>query len=287
MYFIVQGEVELRKIEKDYITGDMKEIHTGILGPGDMFGEVALLHSISRSTTIITKTAVDLFCLHKTDFDRLLKNILLQNWTILEDALVNFNYFKSWDDTTVRECCILSKIKDFEANEILLGDGEGMVNYVYFVLSGICRVNQWHEITDITTALMRKPSILSDQIYPEAVRTIFIQICEFHRGACFGLGEEMRNRRIVSTTPVRCLLIPRYWLLEHNHANIWQRVKVFMNSKYPTRDKLFQQFITNKKWMEYKKQLLDDVVKRTKKSCNNTTIHDVPYSIRINSTYNS
>ncbi|CAG5077782.1 Similar to CNBD2: Cyclic nucleotide-binding domain-containing protein 2 (Homo sapiens) [Cotesia congregata] len=108
MYFIVQGEVELSKIEKDYITGDMKEIHTGILGPGDIFGEVALLHSILRSTTIITKTAVDLICLHKTDFDRLLKNILLQNWTILQDALVNFNYFKSWDDTTVRECCILS-----------------------------------------------------------------------------------------------------------------------------------------------------------------------------------
>ncbi|XP_057340986.1 uncharacterized protein LOC130678026 [Microplitis mediator] len=374
LYFIIKGEVELSKIEKDNITGDIKEINAGVLGPGDMFGEVALLHSISRSTTVISQTSVDFFCLDKSDFDQLLKNFLLQNWNVLQDALVNFNYFKSWDDTTIRECCVLSKIKDFEPNEILLGDGKGMVNYVYFLLSGMCRliehmlvfeekrygkinyrlydpeklemsrrsskrpsrksngeihfptiksseeipevkdftkkllskkiknpmdfdrestitttlqevVNQWHEITDVATALMRKPSTLSEQTHP-GVKTIFIQICEFHRGACFGLGEEMRNRRIVSTTSVRCLLIPRYWLLEHNHANIWQRVKVFMNSKYPTRDKLFQQFVINRKWTEYKKQLLEDVIKKSKKTCNNTTIHDVPYSIRINSTSN-
>lgn len=57
----------------------------------------------------------------------------------------------------------------------------------------------------------------------------------------------MRNRRIISLTPVRCLLVPRYWLLEHNRANIWERVKVFMNSKYPSREKLFNEFVTNRR----------------------------------------
>ena len=61
------------------------------------------------------------------------------------------------------------------------------------------------------------------------------------------LGEQMRNRRIVSMTQVRCLLIPRYWLLEQNRANIWERVKLFMNSKYPTADELFQIFISNRR----------------------------------------
>lgn len=36
---------------------------------------------------------------------------------------------------------------------------------------------------------MRRPSTLSQQVYPDGVRTIFMKICEFHRGACFGLGE--------------------------------------------------------------------------------------------------
>lgn len=62
------------------------------------------------------------------------------------------------------------------------------------------------------------------------------------------IGEEMRNRRIVSITPVRCLLVPRYWLLEHNRANIWERVKLFMESKYPCQEKLLKYYVTNRRY---------------------------------------
>jgi len=58
----------------------------------------------------------------------------------------------------------------------------------------------------------------------------------------------MLHRRIVAITPVRCFLIPRYWLLEHNRANIWGRVKLFMDSKYPTKKQLFNEFLLNRKY---------------------------------------
>lgn len=61
---------------------------------------------------------MDLLYLESSDFNRLLKSILLENWNILQGALKTFNYFKTWDETIVRECCILSKIKDFEPNEV-------------------------------------------------------------------------------------------------------------------------------------------------------------------------
>ena len=48
-------------------------------------------------------------------------------------------------------------------------------------------------------------------------------------------------------TQVRCLLIPRYWLLEKNRANIWKRVKLFMDSKYPVGDELFNKFVRNRR----------------------------------------
>ncbi|XP_034952006.1 uncharacterized protein [Chelonus insularis] len=367
LYYIINGNVELIKVESNNITEEIKEMNVGTLGPGDMFGEVALLHSVPRTTTVVAKTPVDLLCLHKSDFDRLLKVLLLENWNVLQDALVTFDYFKSWDKTTIRECCVLSKVKDFKPDEIILGDGKGMVNYVYFLLSGTCRliehmliseeksggqiqyklydpkihstnkprkcsdqkvdvnqpksniletdntktesigesvskniqnltstermsittttfqniINQWHEITDLTTILRQEPSAYSQQIYPNNVKTIFVQVCEFHRSACFGLGEQMQNRRIVSVTHSRCLLIPRYWLSEHNHANIWERVKVFMNSKYPSREKLFNEFVTDRKWIKYKKSTASKIIKNGKNIYKNTTIHDVPYSIRI------
>lgn len=143
-------------------------------------------------------------------------------------------------------------------------------------------INQWHKITDVAEMLMREPSSISQQRYPIDVRTIFMQICTFSRGACFGLGENMVNRRIVANTPVRCCLIPRYWLKIHNRANIWERVKQFMDSKFPTKEQLFQNFVTNRRWLEYKKILVDDIGERTgRRIRNNVTIHDVPYAIRI------
>ncbi|XP_043267774.1 uncharacterized protein [Venturia canescens] len=374
LYYIAKGDVLLTKTVTDSVTGDITEVKIGTMGPGDMFGEIALLHSIPRTTTVTT--SVDLFYIAKIDFDRILKNILLRDWSILQDALVTFNYFKAWDESTIRECCILSKIKNFEPNEVLLGDGKGMVNYVYFILAGECRliehiiiqeeksfdnvkfklyepdessqtsidrargiirndkrethhfievkddkstegddlsldpaeskvlskpagridaeristitttlqdvVNQWHEITEVAAMLMREPSVSSQHQYPPGVRTVFMQICKFFRGACFGLGEEMRNRRIVSITPVRCLLVPRYWLLEHNRANIWERVKLFMESKYPTQEKLLKHFVTNRRWMSFKHLLVADILHNGRNVRNDTTIHDVPYSIRIN-----
>lgn len=67
----------------------------------------------------------------------------------------------------------------------------------------------------------------------------------------FNLGENMLNRRIVSTTPVRCFLIPRYWLNEHNRANIWERVKLFMDSKFPTKKELFKKFVENRRYVNF------------------------------------
>ncbi|XP_018340715.1 PREDICTED: uncharacterized protein LOC108747623 [Trachymyrmex septentrionalis] len=356
LYFIMNGEVSLSKVVIDDLTGDEKVVDMGIIHTGDMFGEVALFHTVPRTSTLITKTSVDLLLITQDDFDNILRSSLKEKWDVLRDALVHFNYFKLWDDETIRECCILSKRKDFKPNEILLGDGKGMVNYVHFILKGKCRliehmlvrerpsyhgmqyelydsetfgsqlrrvpkkiaesdelesnqfdksipkfieteneddrisivtttlldvVKGWHEITDIAEILMREPSVTSQLHYPSDVRTIFMQICIFSRGACFGLGEKMLHRRVVAITPVQCFLIPRYWLLEHNRANIWGRVKLFMDLKYPTKKQLFNEFLLNRKWMTYKQNLVKDAINRRGQFHSNIMIHDVPYSIRI------
>ncbi|XP_076660967.1 uncharacterized protein LOC143364561 [Halictus rubicundus] len=340
LYFIITGEVSLSRVVIDRWTDESKEIDMGILTAGDIFGEIALLHVVPRTATVITKTTVDLFLIPQKCFNMVLRPYLSSEWDILQDALVHFNYFKTWDRDTVRECCILSRMKDFRPDEVLLGDGKGMVNYVHFVLEGECRliehmtvheeyissgnvryelyhprvsemtgkfdtskrkideqldhdrssiitttlldvVNEWHKITDVVEMLMRQPSSISQQQYPKDVRTIFMQICTFERGACFGLGENMRNRRIVSTTNVRCFLVPRYFLNEHNRANIWEHVKLFMDSKYPTRKELFDKFVLDRKWRQHKKLLVDTIGKRGRRIHSNVTMHDVPYSIRI------
>ncbi|XP_050465272.1 uncharacterized protein LOC126858767 isoform X3 [Cataglyphis hispanica] len=280
LYFIVNGEVNLSKIEIDEFTGDERTIDMGVMKPGDMFGEVALFHMIPRSSTVISKTSVDLLLISQDDFDNILRVALTKKWDVLRDALVHFNYFKTWDEETVRECCILSKLKDFKPNERPANTHD--VDRLSIVTTTLLDVVKgWHEITDVAMMLMREPSVTSELRYPDDIRTIFMQVCTFSRGACFGLGENMLHRRIVAITPVRCFLIPRYWLLEHNHANIWGRVIRFMNSKYPTKKQLFNEFLLNRKWMAYKQNLIEDIITRRGRYRSSTTIHDVPYSIRI------
>lgn len=142
-------------------------------------------------------------------------------------------------------------------------------------------INEWHKITDVAEMLLREPSSISQQCYPKNVRTIFMQICTFNRGACFGLGENMTDRRIVSTSYVRCFLVPRYFINEHNRGNIWERVKLFMDSKFPSKKQLFKKFVNNRRWRKYKTDLVDNIRKTGQLIRSNVTWHDVPYSIRI------
>ncbi|XP_071630635.1 uncharacterized protein [Temnothorax longispinosus] len=281
LYFIINGEVTLSKVAINELTGNEEVVDMGIMHAGDMFGEVALLHTVSRTSTIITKTSIDLLLITRDDFDSILRDSLTKKWDVLRDALVHFNYFKLWDEETVRECCILSKLKDFKPNERPVETQDEVDRSSIVTATLLDVVKGWHKITDIAAILMREPSVTSHVHYPNDVRTIFMQICIFSRGACFGLGEKMLHRRIVAITPVRCFLIPRYWLFEHNRANIWGRVKLFMDSKYPTKKQLINEFLLNRKWMTYKQNLVKDVIQRRGYFHSNTTIHDVPYSIRI------
>ena len=60
MYFVVSGDVEV-----DSETGAPK----GRLGPGDFFGEIALISDRPRTATITAVTACRLLVLHKDDFE--------------------------------------------------------------------------------------------------------------------------------------------------------------------------------------------------------------------------
>lgn len=39
-----------------------------------------------------------------------------------------------------REGCIVAKMKSYEPDETLFGDGVGVANFVYFILSGRCQM---------------------------------------------------------------------------------------------------------------------------------------------------
>lgn len=46
-----------------------------------------------------------------------------------------------------RDGCIVAKMKSYEANETVLGDGVGVPNFVYFILSGQCQMVESIQVT--------------------------------------------------------------------------------------------------------------------------------------------
>lgn len=68
-YMILEGEVEVTKLINNTEARLLKT-----LGPGDFFGEMALIHNAPRAATVTSKSALTTLELDKTAFDRVLHN---------------------------------------------------------------------------------------------------------------------------------------------------------------------------------------------------------------------
>lgn len=73
--------------------------------------------------------------LTRKDFDLVLKNTVKAEWEQILYALKRFSYFDNFTEIEKRECCILSKIKIFPKDSIIVGCGIN-VNHVHFIVKG-------------------------------------------------------------------------------------------------------------------------------------------------------
>jgi len=67
-YMILEGEAEVTKIINNVETRMLNS-----LGPGDFFGEMALIHNSARAATVTAKTPITTLELDKAGFDRVLR----------------------------------------------------------------------------------------------------------------------------------------------------------------------------------------------------------------------
>ncbi|XP_047096659.1 uncharacterized protein LOC124709055 [Schistocerca piceifrons] len=202
-------------------------------------------------------------------------------------AMARFPYFDEWSSVALHECCMLSRIKTYEPNETILACG-ARTNYVFFVLKGLCQIIQHLNIIVKETKKDHQRCRLQTfgtGIQPgEIGQTHFMQICILSELATFGLGENLTDRRIIALTPVECLLCPRYWIMQNNKANLWVRIKRFVDRRLPSTQQVFHSFVENRRWRHYSRDLVIDSL-RNHYIPNDTSISDVPYSIRISEYY--
>lgn len=92
-------------------------------------------------------------------------------------------------------------------------------------------------------------------------------------------GESLTGRTVVAESDVKVLRIPLYLLRQHNTANIWHRIRQFLESRLPTEPQLFSRFLEARRWDRHRKALCATL--RNPETLNDTTVHDAPYYWRV------
>lgn len=115
------------------------------------------------------------------------------------------------------------------------------------------------------------------------VKHQFVDVGTFNCGGVFGIGEEMENRVIIARNVVQCLLIPRYWLFQkaQNIGNVWQRIKLFLNSTVPSQQQLFDKFLANQKWKNYKTTTIEKIKRQHGITASETQFYNIPVICRV------
>ena len=111
----------------------------------------------------------------------------------------------------------------------------------------------------------------------------FVDVGTYNCGGVFGIGEEMENRIIIARNMVQCLMIPRHWLFQkaQNIGNVWQRIKLFLNSTIPSQQLLYEKYLANQKWKKYKKKTIDEIKSEYGITASETQRYNIPVVCRI------
>ncbi|KAG5671781.1 hypothetical protein PVAND_001958 [Polypedilum vanderplanki] len=303
MCFILTGEIAVSRLVFDKKLNKLVDETVNILKENDFFGHLALMYDEERNATCRTKTDCQLLVLYKKDFVKILKPTLEAKYENIKKALRRFEYFNNYTDAKIKECCVISKIEEYDAENIIYSQHD-IQNFSYFVLCGKCMILQCLKLREksngkcelvvakkktnplemnnyCTTSSCRTTSIADYDDFP--LKYQFIDVGSFSVGAVFGINENIENRLIVARTKVQCLLIPRNWLFKksQNTGNVWQRLKLFLNSSIPSQEKLYDEYLKNLKWKKYKKKTIDQIREHDKISDPETQYYNIPIICRI------
>ena len=187
LYMITTGHA---RIEREDDFGDTR-IVAGI-GPGDVFGEIALIDDVPRTSTVVSDAPLTLLQLERTDFERLVLDQLGAETVRTTIQVCGFlrkcDMFSGWHNQALMSIALRFKFLDVDKDEKVI-DEDGENNRFFLIYEGRFQVSRGG-----------KP------------------IVTLGTGDYFGEISLLRNTPAISTVvavePSRCLILTRNEFLE-------------------------------------------------------------------------
>eukprot|EP00297_Palpitomonas_bilix_P001820 CAMPEP_0113904050 /NCGR_PEP_ID=MMETSP0780_2-20120614/22968_1 /TAXON_ID=652834 /ORGANISM="Palpitomonas bilix" /LENGTH=1035 /DNA_ID=CAMNT_0000897479 /DNA_START=328 /DNA_END=3435 /DNA_ORIENTATION=+ /assembly_acc=CAM_ASM_000599 len=115
-------------------------------GPGDSFGELALIRKAPRSATVITRDHCELVTIHRDDYEAVLKDIHEGELDEKKDFLRKLDLFRTCPDENLLNLAYVLQPRLYEKNRLILKQNE-MSDYIFFIRRGGVRVVKEVDIT--------------------------------------------------------------------------------------------------------------------------------------------
>lgn len=123
-YVILEGHVGVFLNLEDAETGLRTPTQVGLMGKGDGFGELALLHNKPRAATIRCLTDCHFAVLDKNDYVKTLAKAHETKLTQKIDFLLSLPMFKSWTRGSMQKLSYYFKEKIFTRRQIMVKSGD-------------------------------------------------------------------------------------------------------------------------------------------------------------------
>ncbi|KAJ3234682.1 hypothetical protein HDU81_001220 [Chytriomyces hyalinus] len=289
-YIVASGAVDVLVKESN---GEGQSQST--LGPGDSFGEMALLNNAKRNATIQTKMDVDLLWVNRDDFLAVLKDEAI--WDIEEKrtCLESIPYFRAFNSASIKQLASTAKFRDIPPNSTLFCEGEVPGNLI-IIQEGSCRLLKAVDFAEIQkykhgNAHSIVPYPLDSSItapYGYKVTHRLIKIGDGRPGDFFGEEAAIANVgtphqvahmanhciierchrfnfSLVSNTRVRYMLLNRHTFTREiiGHPELLVRAGQrahFHQTDFVNTSKIQQKYLGQIAWNKFKTEVVQEVV---------------------------
>ncbi|KAJ3105310.1 Calcium/calmodulin-dependent protein kinase kinase 1 [Phlyctochytrium planicorne] len=165
-YFVLSGQVEVQK------EVDNESFGLSVLESGESFGELALLHDVRRSATIVTRCETELLWVNKDDFIHVLKLEATKDEEEKQRFLMSIPYFAALSPSSVKFLANNSQMREVQPNVVLFAEGEA-AGHVFIIKEGTGRLVKYVPFEEVYLGKKQSKYILLPHPLPPTLDPTF------------------------------------------------------------------------------------------------------------------